>query len=282
MPVRRVKGGYKWGSHGHVYKTRAGAERQARAIYAAGWRGDDNRAARRVKAQALYLAGKVAGDRYRRALRGILRQLHREFTAILEPAIREDARVDGWRQKLARLRRSIGNTAKPTGQAFDAMAALVNKSNKLAVTALVGITPHDLGVEDKIKEFRAQNIALIDKAANAYADDVEAVLGDPDNYGIRVEDLKSKLVERGNVSESRAELIARDQTLKLNGQLNELRQTNAGIESYVWSTSHDERVRPDHAELDGQEFRWSDPPEPGHPGQDINCRCVALAVLPED
>lgn len=40
MPVRKVKGGYKWGEHGHVYKTRAGAERQARAAYANGYRGD--------------------------------------------------------------------------------------------------------------------------------------------------------------------------------------------------------------------------------------------------
>ncbi len=38
MPVRKVKGGYKWGSTGKVYKTREGAERQARAAYASGYR----------------------------------------------------------------------------------------------------------------------------------------------------------------------------------------------------------------------------------------------------
>lgn len=38
MPIRKVKGGYKWGSQGKVYPTRAGAERQARAAYAAGYR----------------------------------------------------------------------------------------------------------------------------------------------------------------------------------------------------------------------------------------------------
>ncbi len=38
MPVRKVKGGYKWGSKGRVYKTREGAERQARAAYASGYR----------------------------------------------------------------------------------------------------------------------------------------------------------------------------------------------------------------------------------------------------
>lgn len=38
MPVRKVKGGYQWGTKGKVYKTRAGAERQAQAAYAHGYR----------------------------------------------------------------------------------------------------------------------------------------------------------------------------------------------------------------------------------------------------
>jgi hypothetical protein len=39
MPVRKVKGGYKWGNHGKVYKTKAGAQRQARAAHASGYKG---------------------------------------------------------------------------------------------------------------------------------------------------------------------------------------------------------------------------------------------------
>ena len=39
MPVKKVKGGYKFGSSGKVYPTRAGAERQQRAAYANGYRG---------------------------------------------------------------------------------------------------------------------------------------------------------------------------------------------------------------------------------------------------
>ena len=38
MPVRKVKGGYQWGTSGKVYPTRQQAERQARAIYATGYR----------------------------------------------------------------------------------------------------------------------------------------------------------------------------------------------------------------------------------------------------
>ena len=38
MPVHKVKGGYRWGKSGKVYKRKADAEKQARAIYASGYR----------------------------------------------------------------------------------------------------------------------------------------------------------------------------------------------------------------------------------------------------
>lgn len=39
MPIRKVKGGFKWGGKGKVYKSRAGAVKQARAAYASGYKG---------------------------------------------------------------------------------------------------------------------------------------------------------------------------------------------------------------------------------------------------
>ena len=37
MPVMKVKGGYRWGKSGKTYKTKAEAEKQAKAIYASGY-----------------------------------------------------------------------------------------------------------------------------------------------------------------------------------------------------------------------------------------------------
>jgi len=42
MPIRQVNGGYKWGESGKVYPNRAGAERQAQAAYASGYKGYQN------------------------------------------------------------------------------------------------------------------------------------------------------------------------------------------------------------------------------------------------
>ena len=38
MPVHKVLGGWKFGKSGKVYKSKSAAERQAKAIYASGWR----------------------------------------------------------------------------------------------------------------------------------------------------------------------------------------------------------------------------------------------------
>lgn len=79
----------------------------------------------------------------------------------------------------------------------------------------------------------------------------------------------------------RARLIARDQTGKLFGNLSKERQQGIGIEKYLWGSVRDGAVRDSHrARDDGKTlFSWDKPPEDGHPGQPIECRCVAKADL---
>ena len=94
--------------------------------------------------------------------------------------------------------------------------------------------------------------------------------------------LRDTVLQSRQSTYKRARLIARDQTSKLIGNLNQARQEQVGITEYVWRSSQDEAVRPTHRENDGQTFSWSrPPPRTGHPGQDINCRCVAIPVLPQ-
>ena len=50
MPVRKVKGGYKWGSSGKVYPTKTQAEKQARAAYASGYKEKNSGKRKRLKA----------------------------------------------------------------------------------------------------------------------------------------------------------------------------------------------------------------------------------------
>ena len=43
MPVKKVKGGYKWGNSGKVYPTKAESEKQGKAIYASGYKKKDKK-----------------------------------------------------------------------------------------------------------------------------------------------------------------------------------------------------------------------------------------------
>lgn len=105
--------------------------------------------------------------------------------------------------------------------------------------------------------------------------------------------LIEQIIHIGNVSDSRARLIARDQTNKLNGTLNQVRQTGLGIKEYRWMTSRDERVvgtpgglyprgtrrHNDHFERHRVIFRWDSPPPDGHPGIPIQDRCRANPII---
>ncbi|MEH6721116.1 MAG: phage minor head protein [Aurantimonas endophytica] len=59
------------------------------------------------------------------------------------------------------------------------------------------------------------------------------------------------------------------------GRINAERQQALGIGQYIWRSRDDRRVRPLHAAYDDQVFDWDEPPEDGHPGEAINCRCIA-------
>lgn len=105
--------------------------------------------------------------------------------------------------------------------------------------------------------------------------------------GKRSTDMAKDLQRLYSIDKKHAKFIARDQTAKLNGQITRAQQKDAGINKYVWCTSLDERVRPSHAELEGQICDWDDPPMNSdgracHPGEDFNCRCTAEAVIDLD
>jgi len=114
----------------------------------------------------------------------------------------------------------------------------------------------------------------------------------------------------GGQTQRRSQLIARDQTKKLNASINQVRQDSLGIKTYIWRTVKDRRVvgnpsgidpvgnkaHGNHWVMEGVHCRWDDPTvhskdtgktwlkrtagmPKNHPGQDINCRCHAEPVI---
>lgn len=130
-----------------------------------------------------------------------------------------------------------------------------------------------------IEAWAADNVAFITSLDTRYFADIAEVVSTGYAEGLSTRSILGEIQARTGASESRARLIARDQIGNLNAKATQQRQADLGIERYIWRTSGDQRVRPEHEERDGVEFRWSDPPSDGHPGEPIQCRCTAIAVL---
>ena len=142
---------------------------------------------------------------------------------------------------------------------------------------LVNPVLSDFGESFEIDDFVSENTRLITNIGAQTADRVHTIIVDGVKAGKSIDQLTAEIMEVSDqFGENRARLIARDQTQKLAGQLNRLRQQTAGIDSYRWQTQEDNRVRPTHAARNGRVFKWEKPPADGHPGQPIACRCIAL------
>lgn len=129
---------------------------------------------------------------------------------------------------------------------------------------------------DRIK----QNVALIKSIPDDLHPQVINVVQDVFNkQGFNQSGLRKAINDRFSVARSRAKLIARDQTSKAIGQFTQIRQQQLGISKYQWLGVDDDRERESHLENNNQIFSWDNPPETGHPGEAINCRCVALAQI---
>ncbi len=106
--------------------------------------------------------------------------------------------------------------------------------------------------------------------------------------GYRFDRLIDRIRSRYGVTESKAKFLARQETSLFVSKHRQQRYGEAGVVKYIWSTSHDERVRESHKHLDKKEFFYSQPPvvatipkmRTANPGEDFNCRCVDIPILP--
>lgn len=213
-----------------------------------------------------------------------------------EPALTRDAPADGGGSFglsfVEAVERSISAASRRFG-GIDQWAARIaaqaaGRVDKQATSTIVssvrGAFGPDIGpmmamadVRSTIALAKAANVQLIKSVHSTYFDKIGNVVLSGVTQGRRASDLADDIQKITDVTESRAKFIARDQTAKMNSAITKARHLELGIEEYTWQTSGDERVRDSHAAHDGKVYRWDDPPtDTGNPGEDYNCRCVAL------
>jgi len=173
------------------------------------------------------------------------------------------------------------------------------------VRSIVGVDifTREPWLNEQIESFTRENVTLLKKLARETKEDIEGIVNRGFRAGKRISSIRKEILDgtklaagRFKKTRTRAELIARDQVNKLNGQLTELRQTELGLSQYYFETASDERVRSSHAAMNGKLCRWDDAtvykngPEDKrwkqrssiggiekHPGEDYQCRCYAAA-----
>ncbi len=184
---------------------------------------------------------------------------------------------------------------------YDRIEAMAKLTQKLSITdwkkqvkATVGIDlAEDYYNGDLFKQLLQDwvdnNIGMIKKIPQTSLNNMRNIVIESYQSGKSTRSIMKEIQRAYNISKSHARLIARDQIAKLNSEITRFQQEDAGITQYIWSTSHDSRVRDSHNALEGKRFSWNDPPvvdeKTGrrcHPGEDYQCRCVALAVFDID
>ena len=152
---------------------------------------------------------------------------------------------------------------------------------------------------DMKSSWAENNYTLITSNAKKYVEQINNLTEQAIVNGLSPKKLKEQIMKATEgLSEKHCKLLARDQMGKLNGNITEAQMQEIGLDLYVWSTAYDDRVRDSHALMEGLLCRWDDAsvcsrdngktwePRPSgavdlHPGQDIQCRCVALSFYPE-
>lgn len=201
-------------------------------------------------------------------------------------------RVDAAQRRLARL--DTGKLARSfvASDLFDRSIHRTDGDVRRTLKA-VSVAPQlSEGDRRRIAEEWQENLRLYIKGfADEEILDLRRRIRKSVESGNRHEALVGTIRRSFGVTERKAKFLARQETNLLVTRLKEARYRAAGVVEYRWrcvAGSPKHPVRPAHRKLDGTLQRFDTPPitsEPGqpvrrnNPGQDFNCRCVAIPVV---
>ena len=181
--------------------------------------------------------------------------------------------------------------AKAVGQRMVTEVAAADRESWRKTSATIGrllhkeiqTAPTGRAMQDAL----TRQVDLITSLPRDAADRVHKLTTEGMAQGRRTAAIAAEIARTGEVTRSRADLIARTEVSRTATELTKARAAHVGSTHFIWRAHHDDSTRPTHRALDGQAFRWDEPPEcdPGHhalPGGIWNCRCFPEPVLSSD
>lgn len=135
---------------------------------------------------------------------------------------------------------------------------------------------------DTIQSFVDINTSFLRRYGDEYADRIGDTVLNGVRQGLATPAIAKLIRDQYSwLTKNKAQLLARDQVGKLDGQLSMVRHGQLGVERYTWRTALDERVRAEHQAMEGKIYTWvgKEASPIGPPGFPIQCRCVAEPIL---
>lgn len=136
----------------------------------------------------------------------------------------------------------------------------------------------DKGVKRALNKTIKANVKLIKDIPREQIKRIEVAVRAGLTSGDDFASIQKQIIDIEGITKRRARLIATDQTNKLMGNLNHIRQTDLGVKRYTWDAIRDARTRPTHKANDGKKYSWKDSAPgraKGRPGEEVRCRCTA-------
>lgn len=136
-----------------------------------------------------------------------------------------------------------------------------------------------------MRQSLARQVVLIKSLPTEAAERVHKLTLEGITQGTRASEIAKEIARSGEVTKSRATLIARTEVARTSSELTQARARHIGSDGYVWETSRDPDVRPSHRKMQGRFVDWNDPPTldglTGHAGCLPNCRCWPRPLIPD-
>ncbi len=227
---------------------------------------------------------------YLAEMRRFLHAVAKTTRETIIPSYQRELITDNLEDDLESLRQAIAGLLIATNSAVRRLILLdaMKHTEKFTETARAAFGVNLKGIiatedlQNYIDRMMLRNAGLIKGMSDDLIKNIQLTTTNALISGKTSVQLRSELKEKFELSDSRAKLIARDQTSKFRADLNKIRQEQAGIDKYTWRTARDERVREDHKKVDGKVYKYGEPTDVktgAEPGQDIQCRCNAEGLI---
>ena len=249
---------------------------------------DDARTFKRARAD--FSASRKAEASFARKLRKIAQHIAHIIETTVDGSIFSALKIGEY---LARYAEALTGWAQATTRLMHQEVAAKDKKQWKIYAAQIGaelrreIDTAPTG--DALRKLLAEQVTLIKSLPLGAAKRVHELTLKGLSEGTRAADLVTEIMRVGNLTRTRATLIARTETARTASILTQVRAQHIGSTHFVWRTAKDAQVRPSHRKLEGQAFAWDDPPVcdvsggkeyRALPGGIWNCRCVAEPILP--